>query len=57
MHLIGNSVPMEIEMGKTLLTIRGVLPKEDYKVQRSTEKADLRNDIKDSKYVNDPSTT
>ena len=49
-NLIGNSVPMEIEMGKTLLTIRGVLPREDYKAHPKTEKAD-------SRYVNDPSTT
>ena len=50
-NLIGNSVPMEIEMGKTLLTIRGVVPKEDSKAHPLTEEADLR-------YVkNDPSTT
>ncbi len=49
-NLIGNSVPMEIEMGKTLLTIRGVVPKEDSKAHQLTEEAD-------SRYVNDPSTT
>jgi hypothetical protein len=41
---------MEIEMGKTLLTIRGVVPKEDSKAHQLTEEAD-------SRYVNDPSTT
>ena len=50
-NLIGNAVPMEIEMGKTLLTIRGVVPKADSKAHQSTEEAD-------SRYVkNDPSTT
>jgi hypothetical protein len=49
-NLIGNLEPMEIEMGKTLLTIRGVVPKVDSKAHQSTEKAD-------SRYVNDPSTT
>ena len=49
-NLIGSLEPMEIEMGKTLLTIRGVRPKEDSKAHQLTEKAD-------SRYVNDPSTT
>ena len=49
-NLIGNLVPMEMVMGKTLLTIRGALPKADSKVHLLTEKAD-------SKYVNDPITT
>ena len=48
--LIDNLVPTEMVMGSTLLTIRGVLPKEDYKKNPLIEKADL-------KYVNDPSTT
>ena len=48
--LIDNLVPTEMVMGKTLLTIRGVLPREDYRNHQKTEKAD-------SKYVNDPSTT
>jgi hypothetical protein len=41
---------MEMEMGKTLLTIRGVRPKADSKTRQSIEKAD-------SRYVNDPSIT
>ena len=50
-NLIGSLEPMEIEMGKTLLTIRGVVPKEDSKAHQFTEEAD-------SRYVkNDPSTT
>ena len=48
--LIDNLVPTEMVMGATLLTIRGVLPREDSKVHPKTGKAD-------SKYVNDPSTT
>ena len=48
--LIDNLVPMEMATTKTLLTIRGVLPREDYRNHQKTEKAD-------SKYVNDPSTT
>ena len=50
MHLIENLVLTEMVMGKTLLTIRGVVPKEDSKAHQLTEKAD-------SRYVNDPSTT
>ena len=49
-NLIGNLVPMEMVMGKTLLTIRGVRPKEDFKAHLSTEEADL-------KLKNDPITT
>ena len=49
-NLIENLVPTEMVMGKTLLTIRGVLPRADSKVHPKTGKAD-------SKYVNDPSTT
>ena len=48
--LIDNLVPTEMAITKTLLTIRGVLPREDSKVHPKTGKAD-------SKYVNDPSTT
>ena len=48
--LIDNLVPTEMAITKTLLTIRGVLPREDFKNHLPTEKAD-------SKYVNDPSTT
>ena len=48
--LIDNLVPTEMVTGKTLLTIRGVLPREDSKVHPLIEKADL-------KYVNDTSTT
>ena len=48
--LIDNLVPMEMAITKTLLTIRGVLPREDSKVHPQTGKAD-------SRYVNDPSTT
>ena len=49
-RLIDNLVPTEMAITKTLLTIRGVLPRADSKVHPKTEKAD-------SKYVNDPSTT
>ena len=49
--LIDNLVPTEMAITKTLLTIRGVLPREDSKVHPQTGKADL-------KYVtHDPSTT
>ena len=48
--LIDNLVPTEMAITKTLLTIRGVLPRADSKVHPKTGKADL-------KYVNDPSTT
>ena len=49
--LIDNLVPTEMVMAKTLLTIRGVLPRADSKVHPKTGKADL-------KYVqHDPSTT
>ena len=47
--LIDNLVPTEMAITKTLLTIRGVLPREDSKVQVKTEQAE--------KKVNDPSTT
>ena len=50
MHLIEDLVLTEMVMGKTLLTIRGVVPKEDSKAHQLTEEAD-------SRYVNDPSTT
>ena len=52
-NLIGNSVPMEIEMGKTLLTIRGVRPEEGYKDHQLTEEADLD----DQDVEHDPITT
>ena len=48
--LIENLVLTEMVMGETLLTIRGVLPREDSKKNPLIEKAA-------SKYVNAPSTT